>query len=226
MIIQEQRSPSWPAHWRIGVDQASTRRTGLLERLNSYFHLLRKSPTHGCILSYPPHDYQCLCTSNWWIPYPSGVHIIISSKLTQPFLFMHICSFCPYLRSTGQRKVLWSWRGSRLSFNHFHLSLLPIFESQALRGKTWSTPIHFDICTKAIAFERGIGDMEHKTRQLLGSGTSETEVERVPSDYHPQRAIKAGGDSRFDEIKHNPLKFTSFWMAQGGDKLFCSISNS
>lgn len=68
--------------------------------------------------------------------------------------------------------------------------------------------------------------MEHKTRQLLGSGTSETEVECVPSDYHPQRAIKAGGDSRFDEIKHNPLKFTSFWMAQGGDKLFCSISNS
>ncbi|EJF64592.1 hypothetical protein DICSQDRAFT_144356 [Dichomitus squalens LYAD-421 SS1] len=28
------------------------------------------------------------------------------------------------------------------------------------------------------------------------------------------RAMKAGGDSRFDEVKHQPAKFTSFWMAQ------------
>ncbi|KAI0050461.1 DUF1295-domain-containing protein [Auriscalpium vulgare] len=28
------------------------------------------------------------------------------------------------------------------------------------------------------------------------------------------RAIKAGGDSRFDEVKHQPAKFTAFWMAQ------------
>jgi hypothetical protein len=30
-----------------------------------------------------------------------------------------------------------------------------------------------------------------------------------------QRAIKAGGDSRFDEIKKQPKKFTYYWMAQG-----------
>jgi hypothetical protein len=30
-----------------------------------------------------------------------------------------------------------------------------------------------------------------------------------------QRAIKAGGDSRFDEIKHQTGTFTAFWMAQG-----------
>ncbi|KAJ7220167.1 hypothetical protein GGX14DRAFT_433658 [Mycena pura] len=29
-----------------------------------------------------------------------------------------------------------------------------------------------------------------------------------------ERAIKAGGDSRFDEIKKNPRKFTYFWLAQ------------
>ncbi|EIM91013.1 DUF1295-domain-containing protein [Stereum hirsutum FP-91666 SS1] len=29
-----------------------------------------------------------------------------------------------------------------------------------------------------------------------------------------QRAIKAGGDSRFDEVKHQPAKFTAFWFAQ------------
>ncbi|KAI0787889.1 DUF1295-domain-containing protein [Fomes fomentarius] len=28
------------------------------------------------------------------------------------------------------------------------------------------------------------------------------------------RAMKAGGDSRFDEVKHQPVKFTAFWMAQ------------
>ena len=30
-----------------------------------------------------------------------------------------------------------------------------------------------------------------------------------------QRAIKAGGDSRFDEVKHQTGTFTVFWMAQG-----------
>lgn len=30
-----------------------------------------------------------------------------------------------------------------------------------------------------------------------------------------KRAIKAGGDSRFDEVKHQPGTFTAFWMAQG-----------
>ncbi|KAF5353820.1 hypothetical protein D9758_010576 [Tetrapyrgos nigripes] len=29
-----------------------------------------------------------------------------------------------------------------------------------------------------------------------------------------QRAIKAGGDSRFDELKKQPLTFTSYWMIQ------------
>ncbi|KAM5538481.1 hypothetical protein V8D89_007814 [Ganoderma adspersum] len=28
------------------------------------------------------------------------------------------------------------------------------------------------------------------------------------------RALKAGGDSRFDEVKHQPARFTFFWMAQ------------
>ncbi|KAI0370342.1 DUF1295-domain-containing protein [Pilatotrama ljubarskyi] len=28
------------------------------------------------------------------------------------------------------------------------------------------------------------------------------------------RAMKAGGDSRFDEVKHKPVAFTGFWMAQ------------
>jgi hypothetical protein len=30
-----------------------------------------------------------------------------------------------------------------------------------------------------------------------------------------QRAIKAGGDSRFDQVKHQPGTFLAFWMAQG-----------
>jgi hypothetical protein len=31
----------------------------------------------------------------------------------------------------------------------------------------------------------------------------------------PKRAIKSGGDSRFEETKKQPGKFTFFWMAQG-----------
>lgn len=33
--------------------------------------------------------------------------------------------------------------------------------------------------------------------------------------YFKQRAIKAGGDSRFDQIKKDPMKFTILWFAQG-----------
>ncbi|RPD61140.1 DUF1295-domain-containing protein [Lentinus tigrinus ALCF2SS1-6] len=32
--------------------------------------------------------------------------------------------------------------------------------------------------------------------------------------YLFSRALKSGGDSRFDEVKHQPVKFTAFWMAQ------------
>ena len=40
-----------------------------------------------------------------------------------------------------------------------------------------------------------------------------------------QRAIKAGGDSRFDEVKHQTGTFTAFWMAQGlsVDPLFLCV---
>lgn len=33
--------------------------------------------------------------------------------------------------------------------------------------------------------------------------------------YLATRAIKAGGDSRFDEIKKQPNRFTYYWFAQG-----------
>lgn len=38
-----------------------------------------------------------------------------------------------------------------------------------------------------------------------------------------QRAIKAGGDSRFDEIKYQPVKFTFYWFMQGYLKSFTSL---
>ncbi|KAH9926838.1 hypothetical protein B0H21DRAFT_700749 [Amylocystis lapponica] len=37
------------------------------------------------------------------------------------------------------------------------------------------------------------------------------------------RALKAGGDSRFDEVKHQPAKFTAFWMAQATWVLFVGL---
>jgi steroid 5-alpha reductase family enzyme len=50
-------------------------------------------------------------------------------------------------------------------------------------------------------------------RQLLLSAALGIWSIRLGS-YLAERAIRSGGDSRFDEIKHQPGKFTFFWMAQ------------
>jgi len=50
-------------------------------------------------------------------------------------------------------------------------------------------------------------------RQLLISAALGIWSVRLGS-FLVQRAIKAGGDSRFDEVKHKPAKFTFFWMMQ------------
>ena len=35
------------------------------------------------------------------------------------------------------------------------------------------------------------------------------------NNFVVKRALRAGGDSRFDEVKHQPCRFTFFWMTQG-----------
>jgi len=50
-------------------------------------------------------------------------------------------------------------------------------------------------------------------RQLLLSAALGIWSLRLGS-YLASRAIKAGGDSRFDEVKGNPPVFTAFWVAQ------------
>ncbi|EGN98712.1 hypothetical protein SERLA73DRAFT_181316 [Serpula lacrymans var. lacrymans S7.3] len=50
-------------------------------------------------------------------------------------------------------------------------------------------------------------------RQLLVSAALGVWSVRLGS-FLAMRAIKAGGDSRFDRIKHDPKKFTYYWMAQ------------
>ncbi|KAI0768101.1 DUF1295-domain-containing protein [Trametes elegans] len=50
-------------------------------------------------------------------------------------------------------------------------------------------------------------------RQLLLSAAVLAWTTRLGS-FLFSRAMKAGGDSRFDEIKHKPATFTFFWMAQ------------
>ncbi|KAI5120108.1 hypothetical protein M0805_002192 [Coniferiporia weirii] len=51
------------------------------------------------------------------------------------------------------------------------------------------------------------------SRQLLLSGCLVLWSSRLGT-FLLGRALKAGGDSRFDEVKHRPAKFTAFWMAQ------------
>ncbi|KAL5525597.1 hypothetical protein ACEPAG_6933 [Sanghuangporus baumii] len=51
------------------------------------------------------------------------------------------------------------------------------------------------------------------SRQLLLSGCLILWSSRLGA-FLLTRALKSGGDSRFDEVKHQPAKFTYFWMAQ------------
>ncbi|KDQ57220.1 hypothetical protein JAAARDRAFT_35830 [Jaapia argillacea MUCL 33604] len=50
-------------------------------------------------------------------------------------------------------------------------------------------------------------------RQLVLSAALGVWTVRLGS-YLAARAIKAGGDSRFDEVKHQPARFAFFWFAQ------------
>ncbi|KAE9401530.1 DUF1295-domain-containing protein [Gymnopus androsaceus JB14] len=50
-------------------------------------------------------------------------------------------------------------------------------------------------------------------RQLLLSAALGVWATRLGS-FLVQRALKAGGDSRFDEIKHQPANFTFYWFMQ------------
>ncbi|KAJ7284550.1 hypothetical protein C8J57DRAFT_1169611 [Mycena rebaudengoi] len=55
--------------------------------------------------------------------------------------------------------------------------------------------------------------MSFAPRQLLVTAALGIWSVRLGS-FLVSRAIKAGGDSRFDEIKKNPKRFTYFWLAQ------------
>jgi len=63
--------------------------------------------------------------------------------------------------------------------------------------------------------------MDHPPGQLLSAGKRYCTLALCRrglyvTGYFPlQRAIKAGGDSRFDEVKRQTGMFTAFWMAQG-----------
>lgn len=53
-----------------------------------------------------------------------------------------------------------------------------------------------------------LGSFLAMVRTIRGQGRS-LFAERM------KRAIKTGGDSRFDEIKKEPVKFSAFWFGQG-----------
>ncbi|KAF9266473.1 DUF1295-domain-containing protein [Marasmius fiardii PR-910] len=54
-------------------------------------------------------------------------------------------------------------------------------------------------------------------RQLLLSGALGFWTSRL-GFFLFERAVKAGGDTRFDKMKHNPSRFTVAWMIQGTPK--------
>jgi len=59
-------------------------------------------------------------------------------------------------------------------------------------------------------------------RQLLLTAALTVWAVRLGS-FLVQRAIKVGGDSRFDQVKHQPGTFLAFWMAQASWVLFTGL---
>ena len=57
-------------------------------------------------------------------------------------------------------------------------------------------------------------DLGLAPRQLLLTGALVLWTTRLGT-FLLQRALKAGGDSRFEEIRTQPARFTFFWVAQG-----------
>ena len=74
-------------------------------------------------------------------------------------------------------------------------------------------------CPKAATPQRRFGRMDNSSWQLLSAGNCHFFILPtwlVRDKLSPvQRAIKVGGDSRFDKVKHQPGMFLAFWMAQG-----------
>lgn len=62
--------------------------------------------------------------------------------------------------------------------------------------------------------DRRRGHLERSSRIFPDIGIRYNYVS-YKSDSDVQRAIKAGGDSRFNDVKGKPLQFTMFWLAQG-----------
>lgn len=97
-----------------------------------------------------------------------------------------------------------------------HLAVLSYSEGYSRRGthrpvssviQPGHTPGALDRCAQPL--ELSPGSLPHQG--MLGSAWF---AQPLTSSLF-QRAIKAGGDSRFDEIKKQPRRFTFYWIAQG-----------
>ena len=105
---------------------------------------------------------------------------------------------------------------SRFPLYHLRLFVLSNFEGEILarRRCIFSSALRF--CSEAATPHRRSDRMDSPPRQLLGAGKyylsalfcAMRPVRDCP--FSVQRAIKAGGDSRLDQVKHQPGTF-SFW---------------
>jgi hypothetical protein len=90
-----------------------------------------------------------------------------------------------------------------------------------LGGRKCSFSSALQLRSETAAPNRLFGYMDRPPGQLLSAGKRYCTLALYRRDlcvtrlFPLQRAIKAGGDSRFDEVKHQTGTFTAFWMAQG-----------
>lgn len=110
---------------------------------------------------------------------------------------------------------------SRFPLYHLRLFVLSNFEGEVLARRRCRFPSALRFCSEAATPHRRSDRVDSPPRQLLGAGNYHLPVLFCAMwpvrdcPFPVQRAIKAGGDSRFDQVKHQPGTFLAFWMAQG-----------
>ena len=110
---------------------------------------------------------------------------------------------------------------SRFPLYHLHLFVLSNVEGEILARRKCIVPSARQFCSEAAVPHRRSDRMDSPPRQFLSAGNyylpTLFRATRSMCDWPSplQRAVKAGGDSRFDQVKRQPGTFLAFWMAQG-----------
>lgn len=143
--------------------------------------------------------YQRICATNWYGYYGYTLLVVLCSP---SILIPYAATGLALIFVPQANEMFYDLGGAAGFLSTTFISLY----YPSLKAKFWDR--------NAAAVVPTLRDFP--SRQLIISAMLGMWSVRLGS-FLVQRAIRAGGDSRFDEVKHQPAKFTAFWMAQGKD---------